>query len=780
MLGPTALRRAARTLVVAATIGAWIGIGVTDSQQGASADAATCADGTSTADLNRLFAGQVDEYVGLDALRAHQLPDGRVLWLFQDAFFVPGGGRADDLGSAHFAHNAALVQTGACFRAIHGPTSPGDRCPNPGRASYVGGEQTLNCNRWFWPMGGAIGADGALHVFYALVGNISSAGAGTGAAPDGVWIARIDPDDLSVASLRPAPDDDGRVLYGWTVETAGEHTYLFGHSYDQFNLPDPTSPPAEDTFLARIPRGRFDLAPEYWDGHGWTDVRRDAAAIHAGPAGQTYALQPRLIDGVWVSVTKPGDWFGSDLAVDTAPAPQGPWTRVRTITVPAKTSDGSTNTYLPHLLPWRSALGNLVVTVSHNAWRMDPDAFSNPRLYRPTFFEIEPPEPIPRIGLTPSTDELGFLPTSPHRALDTRTSTRLAAGAIRRVPLAALLAPGAQVAAVDLVGVDASGPGYITAWSCDEPRPWASNVNVSGPAPQAAFALVRVSSNAEICLFSSTAVDVVVDVFGSYISRHASGASSFRSVGPRRVLDTRTTRKVEAGRPERIQLEPGTTAVAVNVAATEADADGYVTAYPCDGPVPDTSNVNVRAGETVSNFAQVAVSPGDGRGGELCLVSSMRTHLVVDVTGAFSAGPGDSAGGSDEATWYRATAPTRLVDSRDGVGVPVGPMLRSQFGRAAVPANEVPALTAIPPEARALVVNAIAVDPAGDGWLAVAPCRDDAAYSTVVVNATAGQTTANMSVVPTRAASGRDVCMFSMMAAHHVLDLAGWYAPAEV
>ena len=116
-----------------------------------------------------------------------------------------------------------------------------------------------------------MGADGLLHVFYALVGNANGTGANTGAAPDGAWIARIDPTSLNVVGFGPAPDDDGRVLYGWSVETSGAYSYLFGHSYDQFNLPDPTSPKPNRTFLARVPR---------------RSVRRDARSTGTAPAGR--------------------------------------------------------------------------------------------------------------------------------------------------------------------------------------------------------------------------------------------------------------------------------------------------------------------------------------------------------------------------------------------------------------------------------------------------------------------------------------------------------------
>ena len=174
------------------------------------------------------------------------------------------------------------------------------------------------------------------------------------------------------------------------------------------------------------------------------------------------------------------------------------------------------------------------------------------------------------------------------------------------------------------------------------------------------------------------------------------------------------------------------------------------------------------AGQTLSNHVQVAVSAA----GEVCLVASMATHLVVDLVGAFTIDP--------SGWWYHATTPTRLVDSREGVGVPVGPITRGGFGAQSVPANSDPALTAVPDEARALVLTAVAVDPMADGWLTVAPCVDTGAYGTVALNTTAGRTTANLTVVPTRTATGREVCMFSMMVAHQVLDLAGWYARASL
>ena len=739
-----------------------------------SAAGGTCVGDVGTAGLNTLFSAQADEYVGLDALRAYPLPDGRTLWLFQDAYFSPAGAPMGTLGAARFAHNAALVQTGNCFHALHGPSTGGDRCPGAGTASYVGGSLTINCTRWLWPMGGAMGADGYLHVFYAMFGNAVGAGADRGAAADGVWIARIDPSTLQVATLRPAPDHDGTLLYGWSVQTSGAHTYLFANSYDQFNSPDHTSPAPSRTYVARVPAGRFDLIPEYWNGIGWIAEREAAVPIEVLAAGSPdpstsarYSLQPRLIDGVWVSVTKIDDWFGSDLAIDTASVPQGPWTRLRTIAVPTKTIDGTTNNYLPHLLPWRSPLGNLMIAMSHNAWRMNPVAYANPWLYRPSIFEVEAPAEMPSLSLPPSTRPLGFVPAGPQRALDTRSGVPLSAGEVRRVPLTGLVAAGAEVAAVNLLVVDPLADGFLTAFDCDRPRPWASNLNIAVGATQAAFALVELSGRGEICVFSSAPAHLVVDVFGSYVDRNAARANSFASSEPRRLIDTRLSgARTTPGVPLRVGVAAGVTAVAINLAATESLAAGYVTAYPCDQPTPATSNLNIGAAQTLSNFAQVAVSAH----GELCVVSNVATHVVIDLVGQFSAAP--------DGWWYRATAPTRLVDSRVGIGVPVGPITRFVYGAPSTPTNSEPALTALPDSAMALVITAAAVNPHADGWLTVAPCSPRLAYTTATLNTTVLRTMANMSVVSMPRATFRHVCMFSMMPAHHLLDLSGWYEAA--
>ena len=79
--------------------------------------------------------------------------------------------------------------------------------------------------------------------------------------------------------VRARPASAGDVIYGSAVESDDGFSYLFGWSYDQFNLPDPSSPPPSQLFVARVPLGRFDLQPTYWSGSAWVTNRARAVPI---------------------------------------------------------------------------------------------------------------------------------------------------------------------------------------------------------------------------------------------------------------------------------------------------------------------------------------------------------------------------------------------------------------------------------------------------------------------------------------------------------------------
>jgi hypothetical protein len=67
----------------------------------------------------------------------------------------------------------------------------------------------------------------------------------------------------------------------------------------------------------------------------------------------------------------------------------------------------------------------------------------------------------------------------------------------------------------------------------------------------------------------------------------------------------------------------------LNVTVTEARSDGFATVFPPGSTVPNASNLNFRAGDTVPN----AVITRLGSDGTICVFASAGTHLIVDVAG---------------------------------------------------------------------------------------------------------------------------------------------------
>jgi hypothetical protein len=336
----------------------------------------SCAASTDPAGLDKFFESG-PQLIGADYQRVFPLPGGRYLWLFQDVFF-----RGRD-GQSTFAHNAGLVQTDQCFTLLQT-----GNFANPDE--YLFGDQTLDRKHWFWPMSGDMGADGMFHVFVVeMRENGSSYLSQT--EPIANWIVTIDPNTLQVTDRRRAVDSS-TALYGFSVQSDADYTYLFAHCHRQFGwdaFPF-VDPPVyvhdwdcvQRMTVARVPKGQFDQPLAYWNGSTWDS--NPATAVNIVPSGRLVsASQMYLVDGKWVAVTKVGDWFGTTIEIDTASAPQGPYTTVRTIAVPNKCS--TCNTYFASLLPYRAGDGSLLLGISNNVFGTIEMA-----RYHPTFFTTPP------------------------------------------------------------------------------------------------------------------------------------------------------------------------------------------------------------------------------------------------------------------------------------------------------------------------------------------------------------------------------------------------------
>jgi hypothetical protein len=336
-----------------------------------SAVATTCAGDTSAAGLTAAFADRVEGVTGADYQRALGLPDGRVLWTFQDAFLSRPDGADDRL-----VHNVGLLQDGSCFTLLRNGT-PGDP------AAWIAPELTDTFHRWFWPLGATLADDGTIGLFVAEFrergGQYLSR-----SEPVATWLAVLDASTMSLIELRPAPDH-GPSLYGWSVADDDTYTYLYGHCYRQFGFGflghDACT---ANVTVARTARGDLDGPLQYWDGENWVDDPSAAANVAppTAPDGTTRAINPMQVarvGGRWIAVTKEGDWWGDTLYLDRADSPTGPWTTTTTITPEPIGPDH--NTYFASLHP--SADGSVMIGLSNNRW---DGAHADG--YRPTFMSV--------------------------------------------------------------------------------------------------------------------------------------------------------------------------------------------------------------------------------------------------------------------------------------------------------------------------------------------------------------------------------------------------------
>jgi hypothetical protein len=154
-------------------------------------------------------------------------------------------------------------------------------------------------------------------------------------------------------------------------------------------------------------------------------------------------------------------------------------------------------------------------------------------------------------------------------------------------------------------------------------------------------------------------------------------SSAFHGLSPSRILDTRPGSPtvdglsaghgpLAAGSVLDVQITgragvpaTGVGAVVINLTASNATALTYITVWPSDTSRPDTSILNPDVGDTRPN----AVIVGLGSGGAVSLYNyAGAVDLTADITGWFDA---DS---------FHGTGPTRVMDTRIGLGTPAGPV----------------------------------------------------------------------------------------------------------
>jgi Subtilase family len=239
---------------------------------------------------------------------------------------------------------------------------------------------------------------------------------------------------------------------------------------------------------------------------------------------------------------------------------------------------------------------------------------------------------------------------------------------------------------------------------------------------------------------------------------------------PTRILDTRAGSATPGARigphPQFTILDlpigiPGATAAAVSIVSVDSVAQGYIQALPkLMGTLAGSSNLNVATSTQIQpNFAIVPI----GVDGSITLYLYAGGNVVVDLLGSFTpaATPAVSSGR------FVAVDPVRVLDTRPESNGPVPPEFVPHIPAAA----ETVRVTGIPAGASAAVVNVVADQAQGSGFLRVQP-TGATGLSTSNGNFVAGLASGTLSIVPV--GSDGTISVYTSQITHIVVDLMGF------
>jgi hypothetical protein len=345
---------------------------------------------------------------------------------------------------------------------------------------------------------------------------------------------------------------------------------------------------------------------------------------------------------------------------------------------------------------------------------------------------------------TPSGPAGEMVPIGPIRVLDTREDPpgRLAASQTVAIDVSDEVPAGATAVTAYITAAGPTGPGHLTAHPCLPDPDDSSFVNYAG-GTRGAATITPLDDQGRFCVYTHAATDLVVDLQAAFVP---DGLRFTPLAMPQRLLDTRgstLTKQIE------LPVPAGAEAVAVNVTAVQSAAPGHVTAHPCLDPIPEIATLNYLDAEIVASSAYVPVSDD----GTICLTTHTLVDLVVDLTGTFAV---------DGELGFQPAAPTRMLDSRSGVGgwSPIHGL------------GQVVEATVAPPGAAAVTGTITLVAPMRNSHLQAWACGERAENSNV--NALAGRVMANF--VTTGTASGK-LCIFAVNTGNTIFDTTGWWIP---
>jgi hypothetical protein len=316
-----------------------------------------------------LFDGLEGDWAGGDGSSSTRLPDGRVLWLFDDTVtgaVSPDGRRTGDVG---LLHNSVLITSGTCVRSAASGVEA-----LPGRGTT-----------WLWPTHAVVTRAGSpstgstLLVFAQRITR-------TGEGPFDFRRVATSVVDLQVAWDGPVTVGAVRdvagptVLWGAAVVVHGSTSWVYG-----------TRDAGPGTFgrellLARAPtatvgdRGTW----RYRTAGGWSADPAYAAVVRPASDGVSTVLSGVARDGTTLLVTKPQEFLDDRVVALTAPHPWGPWSQRTLLRAPSTDAEPQ---YSPALVV--GATGSRAVVVVNRTSTSLETLVTDSSAARPTFHDVD-------------------------------------------------------------------------------------------------------------------------------------------------------------------------------------------------------------------------------------------------------------------------------------------------------------------------------------------------------------------------------------------------------
>lgn len=311
--------------------------------------------------------------------------------------------------------------------------------------------------------------------------------------------------------------------------------------------------------------------------------------------------------------------------------------------------------------------------------------------------------------------------------------------------------------------------GFITSFPCGTPQPLTASLNYAAAQIIANGAIIALGDGGRLCIFTSQAMDIVVDVTG-----YAPAGTALGTGAPARLYESRPgeatadglqqgTGRVSAG--EIVEVDVGgrgdvpadAEAAILNFTAIRPDVGGFITSFPCGSPQPLTASLNYGPGNVIANGATIKL----GDDGKVCVFTSQALDLVVDVTGFVPPG-----------TEFTATEPGRVYETRTGQATIDGQ--QEGVGRTSAGGTievEIAGRAGVPTDAVAAVMNITAIRPDFGGFITSFPCGAPQPV-TASLNYAPDQIIGNGAIIGL--GTNGNVCIFTSQPLDLVVDITGY------